>query len=111
MSQDTKTNTTSLQFLFNPLSIENNKVVPKVGDLWLLVATMSSHHQVKFFFPQIDVLFVVKDKVVKVEHFGVESKVLCGDWGKKMMENGYGILSMKRGCIMKDINFQWGLTL
>jgi hypothetical protein len=65
------------------LSIENSKVVPKVGDLWLLVATMSSHHQVRFFFPQINVLFVVKDKVVRVEHFGVESKVFVWRLGKK----------------------------
>jgi hypothetical protein len=52
--------------LFNPLSIENIEAIPRVGDLWLPIVAMSLHHQVRFFFPQIDVLFVVKDKVVKV---------------------------------------------
>jgi len=41
------------------------------------------HHQVRFFFPHIDVLFVVGDKVVRVEHSGVESKVLVWRLGRK----------------------------
>jgi hypothetical protein len=49
----------------------------------MVVSTMSPHHQARFFFPRIDVLFVVEDKVVKVEHFGVESKVLMWRLGKK----------------------------
>jgi hypothetical protein len=36
-----------------------------------------------FFFPRIDVLFVVGDNVVGVEHFCVESKVSVWRLGKK----------------------------
>jgi len=83
LSQHTKTNTSSIQFLFNSLSIENIEAVPKVGNLCLHVATMSRHHQVRFFFPQIDVLFVVGDKVVRVKHSSIESKVLVWRLGRK----------------------------
>jgi hypothetical protein len=44
---------------------------------------VNSSPQVRFFFPRIDVLFVVEDKVVRVEHFGVESKVFMWSLGKK----------------------------
>jgi hypothetical protein len=47
---------------------ESVEVVSRVGDLWLLMASASPHHRVRFFFPRIDVLFVARDKVVKVEH-------------------------------------------
>jgi hypothetical protein len=46
------------QFLFNCLNIENIETVPKVGDLWLPIATMSPHHLDRFFFPQIDVTII-----------------------------------------------------
>jgi hypothetical protein len=58
------------------------EVVPKVGYLWLLVAVASPHHQVRFFFIRIDVLFAIGDKVVKVEHVGVEFKVLVWRLGR-----------------------------
>lgn len=83
------TNTTFLQILFNPLSIELQEIVeaiPKVGYLWLLVAIVSPHHQVRFFFLGIDVLFTIGDKVVKVEHVMVEFKVLVWRLGRKNHE-------------------------
>ncbi len=83
---NTKIDITSLQFSCNPLTIElheNVEVVLRVGDLWLPMVAVSPHHKVRFFFPRIDVLFDVGDKVVKVEHARVESKVWCGGWEKK----------------------------
>jgi hypothetical protein len=77
------TNTTSLQFLFNPLSIELHEKISKIGYLWLLVVVVSPHHQVRFFFLGINVLFTIGDKVVKVEHVGVEFKVLVWRLGRK----------------------------
>jgi hypothetical protein len=70
------------------------------------MVVVSPHHKVRFFFLGIDVLFVVGDKVVKVEHVGIKSKVLLWRLGKEMVENGYGILNMKRRCSMRDIIFQ-----
>jgi len=72
--------------LFDPLSIElheNVEVIPKIRYLWLLVAVLSPHHQVRVFFIGIDVLFTIGDKVVKVEHIKVEFKVLVWRLGKK----------------------------
>lgn len=62
---------------------ENVEAIPKVGYLWLLVVVVSPHHQVRFFFLRIDVLCAIGDKVVKVEHAGVESKVLVWRLGRK----------------------------
>jgi hypothetical protein len=79
-------NITSLPFSFNPLTIElheNVEIVPRIGDLWLLMAILSPHHKVRFFFLGIDVLFNAKDKVVRIEHVGVKSKVLVWRLGKK----------------------------
>jgi hypothetical protein len=79
------TNNTSLQFLFNPLNIklhENVEAKPKVGYLWLLVAIVSPHHQVRYFFIGINVIFPIGDKVTKVEHAKVEFKVLVWRLGK-----------------------------
>jgi hypothetical protein len=62
---------------------ENVEIVPRVGDLWLPMVVVSLHHKVMFFFSRIDVLFIIGDKVVKVEHARVESKVLVWSLGKK----------------------------
>jgi hypothetical protein len=53
---DINTNVISPQFLSNPLNIESCEEVesvPRVGDLWLLVAAISLSHQVRFFFPRV----------------------------------------------------------
>jgi hypothetical protein len=67
----TKIDIISLLFSFDPLTIELHEsveVVSRIGDLWLPMASASPHHRVRFFLPRIDVLFVARDKVVKVEH-------------------------------------------
>jgi hypothetical protein len=33
----------------------------------------------------------------------------CGDWEEIMMENGYGILNMKKGCIYERQTFNGSL--
>jgi hypothetical protein len=73
------TYTIFLQSLSNPLNIElveEVESIPKVGDLWLFIATVSPSHRIRFFLVGINALFVVGHKVVKIEHFGVETKVL-----------------------------------
>jgi len=72
-------------FSFNLLNIEIFEEVdsiPRVGDLWLSIATVSSSHRIRFFFPRIDTLFVVHDKMVKIEHSRVKSKALVWRLGK-----------------------------
>jgi hypothetical protein len=84
---DMRTNTTFPLPSFNPLNIEFHEMVeaiPKVGDLWVFVAIVSPHHQVRFIFPNIYKLFANGDKVVKLEHIGIESKVLVWRLGRKV---------------------------
>jgi hypothetical protein len=57
--------------LFNLLTIEVFEEVDstlRVGDMWILMATNSFSHRVRFFISIIDVLFVVGDKIVRIEH-------------------------------------------
>jgi hypothetical protein len=72
------TNITSPLFLSNLLTIEVFEEVdsiPKVRDLWILVVAITySLCEVLHF--EINVLFVVGDKIVRIEHSRVESKAL-----------------------------------
>ncbi len=55
--------------LFNPLNIELHKkseAIFEIGNIWIPVIVISLHHKVRFFFPRIDELFIVEDKVVRV---------------------------------------------
>jgi hypothetical protein len=81
----TRIDITFLPFSFNPLTIElheNVEIMPRVRDLRLPMAFVSPHHKVKFFFPRIEVLFVVKDKVVRIKHTIAEYKVLVWRLGR-----------------------------
>jgi hypothetical protein len=87
---DNRIDITSLPFSFDLLTLELHEsveVVLRIRDLWLHVADVSPHHKIKFFFLGIDVLFNVKDKVVKVEQVEVETKVLVWSLGKKSDKN------------------------
>jgi hypothetical protein len=57
--------------LFNLLTVEvfeKADSIPRVGDLWILFATSSPFHRVRFFIVGIDVLFVIGDKIIKIKH-------------------------------------------
>lgn len=87
MLLDIRTDIISPPSSFNLLSIELHEqveAIPRVGDLWVPVATMFPHHQVRFFLPSIDKLFASGDKVIKVEHAGVESKILVWRLGRRI---------------------------
>ncbi len=47
-----------------------------MGDLWLHVTIASPHHQISFFFSMDKQFFFVGNKSIRVEHVGIESKVL-----------------------------------
>jgi hypothetical protein len=55
---------------------KRNETILKIRDIWIPVIIISPHHKVRFFFPKIDKLFIVEDKVVKVEHTREETKAL-----------------------------------
>jgi hypothetical protein len=51
------------------LNIELHKkseAIFEIGNIWIPVIVISLHHKVRFFFPRIDELFIVEDKVVRV---------------------------------------------
>jgi hypothetical protein len=82
---DTITNTVSPLFLCNLLTIEvfeGANSIPKVGDLWIAIATSSPFQCVRFFILGIDVLFAISDKIIRIEHLGAESKVLFWRLGR-----------------------------
>jgi hypothetical protein len=59
---DTNIDIISPMFSSNLLNIEIFEEVdsiPRLGDLWVSIATVSSSHRVRFFFPIIDTLFAV----------------------------------------------------
>lgn len=94
VGQLSPTNTLDSNFLsslFNLSSIElheRTKVVPRRGDLWINVISISPHHKMKFFFSRIYELFVVGDKTICVktfrgafQEFGLEvKKDYEGEW-------------------------------
>jgi len=74
-----------LPYLLNSIIIELHEkvnIVPRVGDLCVPIATISPHHKVWLFFPIVDELFVIGDKVVKVEHTNVKSRTLVWKLGR-----------------------------
>jgi hypothetical protein len=84
LSPINKPYTILLPYLFNSISIKlHEKVnkVPRVGGLCLLITTISPHHKMRLFFPIVDELFVIRDKVVRVEHPNVESRTLVWKLG------------------------------
>ncbi len=102
------TNITSPFYLSNMLTIEMFEeidLIPRVRDLWILVVTSSPSHHVRFFILRIDVLFVISDKIVRIEHSGMESKALILSTRKIIIiGSGYGTLSMMKKYIMSFIN-------
>ncbi len=65
----------------------------------------------RFILPRINKLFTDGDKVFKLEHIGIEFKVLVRGWEENLIENGDGILSTRKRCTMKLINYLLDLTL
>jgi hypothetical protein len=60
-------NISSPPSLPSPLTIEihdKNELIPRVGDLWIPITTVSLHHKIRFFLSGIEGLFVVGNKVV-----------------------------------------------
>jgi hypothetical protein len=79
------TNTISFQSLSNPLNIESFEEIesiPKVADLWLPIVEVSPSHMITLFLPKIDGIFAIGDKMVRLEHSGVESKILMCRLGR-----------------------------
>ncbi len=78
-------NASSMLSLFSPLVIElheKNETSFRVGDLWIPIDCISPHHKTRFFFPRIEELFVVKNKVEQVKHTWKKFRVLAWTLGK-----------------------------
>jgi hypothetical protein len=53
------------------------KEVPRVGNIWISSSAKSLDHFTRFFIPRIEVLFQSGDKILKVEAFGLSSRLVC----------------------------------
>jgi hypothetical protein len=56
--------------------------IPRVGNLWIPIVTSSSFHHVRFFILGIYVVFAIGDKIIRIEHSRVESKILVWRLGR-----------------------------
>jgi len=78
-------NISSLPSLPSPLAIElheKSESIPRVGDLWIPITTVLLHHKIRFFPSRIEGLFIVGNKVVRVEHIVEKSRILVWRLGK-----------------------------
>lgn len=49
-------------------TFEDRKFVPKLGDIWILVAMKNEQHFVKFYIPRMEEMFGVGDIIIRVKH-------------------------------------------
>jgi hypothetical protein len=71
-------NTTTLPTLrkVTPLFVERYRSVPRLGDIWIPKLVASPNHFVRLYIPGVEVLFQVKDRLLKVEHSGSKSRLI-----------------------------------
>lgn len=57
-------------------NLEKNKLPPYAGDIWVPALPINRNRLVKIFVPNMEKLFKPRNKIVKVEHVRVTSKLL-----------------------------------
>jgi hypothetical protein len=77
--QSCKSSSTSLHISHKFTHIVSNgaKEVPRVGDIWIPYYAKSLDHFTRFFIPEIEILFQLGDKILRVEACGLSSRLVC----------------------------------
>jgi hypothetical protein len=81
------TNKPLKHYPFTFLHIENEKHPPYAGDIWVFTLLVDSDRCVRIFMLGMEKLFQLGDKLVRVEHVGVISRLL--NW--KLEVDGDGL--------------------
>jgi hypothetical protein len=62
-------------FHFKILSFENGYHAPRLGDIWIPFLDIIRYNYVRFCMHGMEIIFKVGDKIIKVEHFSIVSKM------------------------------------
>jgi hypothetical protein len=79
-------NKTPNSYPFKFLHLEVEKPPLNAGDIWVPILLISSNRCVKIFIPGMEKWFQLRDKLVKVEHVGVISRLVS--WLLKINQDG-----------------------
>jgi len=84
------------------------KEVPRVGDIWIVYSARSLDHSTRFFIPEIKVLFQLGDRVLRVEAFGLSSRLVCWRlWQNVKLQHAWQLHSSNEQTFSPlPINFQ-----
>jgi hypothetical protein len=77
---------------------ERQRQVSRLGDGWIPFSLVFPNHFIRFFISGVEDLFRAKDQILKVENFGVRSRLIS--W-KAFDDENFGI-----GCQMDSIDEQ-----
>jgi hypothetical protein len=55
---------------------ERQTSIPRIGDVWVPRATVSPNHFVRLYIPRVEDLFSGGDRLLRVEHSGLTSRLI-----------------------------------
>ncbi len=74
----------SFVYNFTILAFEDKKYAPKLGDILILVALRFEQHFIKFYIPRMEEIFIMGDKIIRVQHVGTTFRLM--NW-KLLLKN------------------------
>ncbi len=60
-----------------PSSAEEVHSIPRVGDIWVPISMPTANHFPRIYIPGVEDLFQTGDCVVRIEHGGSRSRLIC----------------------------------
>jgi hypothetical protein len=66
----------SFVYNFTILVFEDKKYAPNLGDILILVALRFEQHIIKLYIPRMEEIFIIGDKIMKVEHVGTTFRLM-----------------------------------
>jgi len=73
------TNITSRRTLrrVTPSLAEELRNIPRVGDIWVPKSMPTANHFPRIYIPRVEDLFQTGDRVIRIEHGGLRSRLIC----------------------------------
>ncbi len=60
-----------------PSSTEEVRSIPRVGDIWVPISMPTANHFPRIYIPGVEDLFQTGDRVLRIEHGGSCSRLIC----------------------------------
>jgi hypothetical protein len=72
-------NTTSQHTLrrVTPSLVERLRSIPRLGDIWVPKSAPTANHFPKLYIPGVEDLFQIGDRIIRIEHGGSRSHLIC----------------------------------